>query len=110
MFTGIICFRPLDWDPLGVTTLGPKTSMTTPQNEREGIPSNMPQYRGQGVTISAYVDSGHAGDTLTRRSRTGFLVFLNCALIFWNSKKQTAIETSSFGSEFTAMKQCTEYR
>ena len=25
------------------------------------------------------------------------------------SKKQTAVETSSFGSEFTAMKACTEY-
>ena len=61
------------------------------------------------MTMSAYVDSDHAGDSLTRRSRTGFLVFLNCALIFWMSKKQTSIETSSFGSEFTAMKQCTEY-
>ena len=76
---------------------------------KEEMPSNMPQCRGQGVTMSAYVHSDHAGDTLTRRSRTGFLVFLNCALIFCNSKKQTAIETSSFGSEFTAMKQCTEY-
>ena len=59
--------------------------------------------------MTAYVDSDHAGDTITRRSRTGFLVFLNRALIFWLSKKQTSIETSSFGAEFTAMKQCTEY-
>ena len=76
---------------------------------KEELPGNMPQPRGQGFTMSAYVDSDHAGDTMTRRSRTGFLVFLNCALIFWTSKKQTAIETSSFGSEFTAMKHCTEY-
>jgi hypothetical protein len=76
---------------------------------QEEMPGNMPQSRGQGFTMTAYVDSDHAGDTITRRSRTGFLVLLNCALIFWLSKKQTSIETSSFGAEFTAMKQCTEY-
>ena len=31
------------------------------------------------------------------------------APIYWFSKKQTSIETSSFGSEFVAMKQCCEY-
>ena len=40
---------------------------------------------------------------------TGFLVYLNNALIYWSSKKQTTVETSSFGSEFMAMKQATEY-
>ncbi len=59
--------------------------------------------------MSAYVDADHAGDKLTRRSRTGFIVFLNMSPIFWHSKKQTSVETSSFGSEFCAMKQCTEY-
>jgi hypothetical protein len=29
--------------------------------------------------------------------------------VYWLSKKQTGIETSSFGAEFCAMKQCTEY-
>ena len=51
----------------------------------------------------------HAGDLVTRRSRTGFLIFLNSAPIFWYSKRQTSCETSSFGSEFVAMKQCCEY-
>ena len=78
-------------------------------NLEEELPENRPQCRGQGFVMSAYVDSDHAGDTQTRRSRTGFLVFLNSALIHWMSKKQTSIETSSFGAEFTAMKQCTEY-
>ena len=78
-------------------------------NLKEELPANMPESRGQGFVMSAYVDSDHAGDVATRRSRTGFLVFLNSALIFWMSKKQTGIETSSFGSEFTAMKQCSEY-
>jgi hypothetical protein len=34
---------------------------------------------------------------------------LNNAPIYWYSKKQTSCETSSFGSEFVAMKQCCEY-
>ena len=33
----------------------------------------------------------------------------NMAPIYWFSKKQSCIETSSFGSEFCAMKQCCEY-
>jgi hypothetical protein len=76
---------------------------------KEVLPPNMPESRGLGFTMRVYVDSDHAGDTVTRRSRTGFLVFLNCALIQWTSKKQTSIETSSFGSEFMAMKAATEY-
>ena len=59
--------------------------------------------------MRAKVDADHAAGTVTRRSRTGFLVFLNSALIHWWSKKQTSVESSSFGSEFIAMKQCCEY-
>jgi hypothetical protein len=36
-------------------------------------------------------------------------VFLNNAPLYWSSKKQTSCETSTFGSEFVAMKQATEY-
>jgi hypothetical protein len=36
-------------------------------------------------------------------------MFLNGAPIYWSSKKQTSCETSTFGSEFVAMKQATEY-
>jgi hypothetical protein len=42
-------------------------------------------------------------------SRTGFLVWINSCLVYFLSKKQTSVETSSFGSEFVAMKQCCEY-
>ena len=75
----------------------------------EIIPENMPKPRGVGFTMRAFVDSDHAGDSVTRRSRTGFMVFLNSAPIYWHSKKQLGIETSSFGAEFIAMKQCCEY-
>jgi hypothetical protein len=75
----------------------------------EELPRNMPEPRGQGFKIRAKVDADHASDTVTRRSRTGFLVFLNCALIHWLSKKQSSVESSSFGSEFVAMKTLCEY-
>ena len=76
---------------------------------KEELPPNMPEPRGMGFTIRAKVDADHASDTVSRRSRTGFLVYLNSALTYWWSKKQTSIESSSFGSEFIAMKQCCEY-
>jgi hypothetical protein len=56
------------------------------------------------------VDADHASDSVTRRSRTGFLVWINSSPVYFLSKKQTSVETSSFGSEFVAIKQCCEYR
>ena len=76
---------------------------------KEVLPENLPRARGLGFIIRAFVDADHATDSMTRKSRTGFLVYVNGAPIYWLSKKQTSVETSSFGSEFTAMKACTEY-
>ena len=76
---------------------------------QEVLPPNIPEPRGFEPIIRVYVDSDHAGDSITRRSRTGYIVFLNNAPIYWTSKKQGSIETSSFGSEFIAMKSCCEY-
>lgn len=76
---------------------------------QEELPANMPEPRGTGFVIRAKVDADHASDSVTRRSRTGFLVYINMGLVCWHSKKQTSVESSSFGSEFVAMKQCCEY-
>ena len=76
---------------------------------KEELPENLPEPRGIAFRMRAFVDADHATDSMTRRSRSGFLVFLNYAPIYWLNKKQTVVETSSFGSEFTAMKLCTEY-
>ena len=73
-------------------------------NIEEQLPPDMPKPLGKDVDIRLYVDSDHANDKLTRRSRTGFFIFLNSALIMWLSKKQSTIETSVFGAEFVAMK------
>jgi len=76
---------------------------------KEEIPDNIPEPLGKEFIISCYVDADHAGDKITRRSRTGYAVLLNSAPIYWYSKRQNCIETSSFGSEFVAMKQACEY-
>ena len=36
----------------------------------ESVPSNAPKSSGLGFKVNANVDSDHAGDTITRRSRT----------------------------------------
>ena len=52
----------------------------------EEMPPNMPEPRGLGFTVGGKVDADHAGDTINRRSRTGFLVYLNSTLVYWFSK------------------------
>ena len=76
---------------------------------KEAIPPNMPEPRGKDVDLRLFVDADHAGDKTTRRSRSGFFIFMNMALIGWYSKKQPTIETSVFGAEFVAMKVAMEY-
>ena len=39
-----------------------------------------------------------------RRSRTGFVILLQSAMIDWLSKRQSTVESSVFGAEFCAMK------
>ena len=41
---------------------------------------------------------------ITRRSHTGILIYLQSAPIIWFSKKQNTIESSTFGSEFVALR------
>lgn len=75
---------------------------------KEAIPPNMPEPRGKEVEIHCFVDADHGGDRLTRRSQTGILIFCNRAPITWYSKKQNTVETSTFGSEFVALKTAVE--
>ena len=76
---------------------------------KEALPRNIPEPLGKGLTMSAYVDADHAGDSVTRRLQTRFRIYLNSALIYWHSKKQTLAETSTFGSKFMAIKHYTKF-
>jgi hypothetical protein len=74
----------------------------------EDIPKNAPQPRGLPAQVNVFVDANHAGNRLTCRSQTGILLYLNKAPTMWYSKLQKTVETSTFGSEFVAMRVATE--
>jgi Reverse transcriptase (RNA-dependent DNA polymerase) len=78
------------------------------RDAKEMIPPNAPEPRGNSVQTTCFADSDHAGDLVSRKSRTGVLVYANRAPIIFYSKKQGSIETSSFGSEFSALKTAAE--
>jgi hypothetical protein len=55
------------------------------------LPADMPMARGQGFITQAYVDAKHALETITQRSQTGFMVFLNGAPIHHTVSKKQAL-------------------
>jgi len=74
----------------------------------EDLPFDMPDPLGRTVEIHCFLDASHASDKVTRRSQTGVLLFINRSPIIFMSRRQNSVETSTFGSEFTAMKQAIE--
>ena len=73
-------------------------------NASEVIPPNCPDARGNSVTTTCFVDADHAACRVTRRSHTGVIIYVNRAPIIWFSKRQNTVESSTFGSEFIAMR------
>jgi len=71
---------------------------------KEVLPANMPKARGKGVQLNMFCDAAHATDLMTRRSTTGVIFMLNGTPVKWYSKRQNTIESSTFGSEFVALK------
>ena len=70
----------------------------------EELPPRMPKRLGKSVCVSCFVDANHAGNVITRQSHTGILIFEQNAPIIWFSKRQNTVESSSFGSEFVALR------
>ena len=46
------------------------------------------------------VDSDHAGDETDCRSRTGYMIYVNMALIEWISKKQATVKKAVLDLSF----------
>jgi hypothetical protein len=74
----------------------------------EDIPKDAPPPLGKAVRLSHYVDANLMHDLLTGKSVTGILHFINQTPIDWYSKKQSTVETATYGSEFVAARTCTE--
>jgi len=76
--------------------------------EDEPLPSDMPSPRGSPVKMLCFVDASHASNRVTMRSHSGIFIKLNNAPISWYSKRQNTVESSTFGSEFIALRIATE--
>ena len=55
-----------------------------------------------------FCDADHGHDLVTGRSITGILAFVGSTPVHWKSTRQTAVQTSTFGAEFMAMKKAVE--
>jgi hypothetical protein len=75
----------------------------------EELPPDMPEPRGNAVRISGYFDADHAGCLQTRRSTTGIIMFLNGTAVKWYSKRQSTVESSTYGSEIVSGRIAVEF-
>ena len=60
------------------------------------------------LPINIFTDANHAHDKTTGKSITGFISFIGRTPIYWMAKRQGAIQTSTFGAEFCALKKAVE--
>jgi hypothetical protein len=58
--------------------------------------------------MSVYVDADDEYDLVIRRSITGIILMLNNTLIWWISKRQKTVETSTYGSGLMGSRTSTE--
>ena len=70
----------------------------------EEKPRNAPRPLGKPVVLTSYVDANLYHDMITGRSVSAVLHFINQTPIEWFSKKQSTVETATYGSEFVAAK------
>ena len=76
---------------------------------KEELPTDAPKTSGIAVEVTAFVYASQAYDKKTRRSHTGYIIFVNRAPVIWYSKSQETVESSTFVSEFIAFKTCVEH-
>ena len=70
----------------------------------EAIPGDMPEPRGNSMSTHCFFYADLSGNTVTRQSQTGIIIFCNRAPIIWHSKRQNIVETCIFGGDFTSTK------
>lgn len=71
---------------------------------QEEIPNNIPKAKGREVIFTMYADANLYHDKVTGRSVTGLILMLNKTPIDWFSKKQLSVESTTYGSEFVAVR------
>ena len=74
----------------------------------EEFDPDTPTARGKPILTTTFVDANLLFDMITGKSATGIIHLLNKTPIDWFCKKQSTIETATYGSEFTALKTAVE--
>ena len=69
------------------------------------MPMNAPEPWQEEIDTYMSVDSDHEENRVSHKSWSGFLVYVNTALVQLFSKKQSSVETSVFDAEFVNMKE-----
>jgi hypothetical protein len=59
---------------------------------KEMIPPDAHVPHGKDFDMRLFFYSDHAGEKFTRRSKTGFVIYLNMAPLVWFSKRQATVE------------------
>ena len=70
----------------------------------EDIDSKFPPPLLDELALNLFVDADHGHDKATGRSITGTLVMVGSTPVLWRSRRQTSVQTSTFGAEFTSLK------
>ena len=78
------------------------------QDFSEEIDGSLPIPLFPELEINIFVDSDHGHDAVTGKSITGLISFVGKTPIYWCSKRQPAVQTSTFGAEFMALRKAVE--
>ena len=70
----------------------------------EEVDEELPEPYGDELETSCFFDSDYAHDIKTRRSITSLIGFVGSTPVFWMSKRQGCIATSTYCAEFVAMR------
>ena len=93
---------PVERGSPNTTPEGIKTMKEQYEEAVEELDPSFPRRRGKGLETQVWFDSNHAHDQVTRRSITGTIVYVGNTPVMWSSKRQGAIECSTYGAEFMA--------
>jgi hypothetical protein len=74
----------------------------------EQLPRDMPIPSGKPIQMNSFCDVYHASDLVTRRSTTGFIIYLCGTPVAWYSKRQNTVDSSAFGSDLFALRIATK--
>ena len=64
----------------------------------------LPEPKMKELSTNIFVDANHGHDRMTGRSITGLISFVGRTPVYWMSKRQSMVQTPTFGAEFVSLK------